>query len=77
MRQEITTIHSKEFIVTCSAAYAISNTVDKYIIRLKDILQELISKYTMDIIDTERKATLISFKKCIHIYTVLYIASIN
>ena len=77
MRQEITTIHSKEFIVTCSAAYAISNTVDKYIIKLKDILQELISKYTMDIIDTERKATLISFKKCIHIYTVLYIASIN
>lgn len=77
MRQEINTIHSKEFIVTCSAAYAISNTVDKYIIRLKDILQELISKYTMDIIDTERKATLISFKKCIHIYTVLYIASIN
>ena len=77
MRQEINTIHSKEFIVTCSAAYAISNTVDKYIIKLKDILQELISKYTMDIIDTERKATLISFKKCIHIYTVLYIASIN
>lgn len=77
MRQEINTIHSKEFIITCSAAYAISNTVDKYIIKLKDILQELISKYTMDIIDTERKATLISFKKCIHIYTVLYIASIN
>ena len=42
MRQEINTIHSKEFIVTCSAAYAISNTVDKYIIKLKDILQELI-----------------------------------
>lgn len=77
MRQSIETIHSKEFIITCSAAYAISNTNDKYILRLKDILQELISKYTMDIIDTERKATLISYKKCIHIYMVLYIASIN
>lgn len=77
MRQNVQTIHSKQFIVTCSAAYTISNTNDKYIIRLKETLEELIIKYTKNIIDTERKATIISFKKCIHIYMVLYIASIN
>lgn len=77
MRQEISTLHSKQFIITCSAAYAISNTNDRYIIKLKEILQEIMDKYTSDIIDTERKATLIGFKKCIHIYMVLYIASIN
>lgn len=77
MKREVSTLHSKEFIVTCSAAYAISNTNDKYIIRLKDVLEEILLKYTKDIIDTERKATIISFKKCIHVYMVLYIASVN
>lgn len=77
MKKDVNTLHSKEFIVTCSAAYAISNTSDKYIIRLKEILEELVTKYTDKIIDTERKATIISYKKCVHIYMVLYIASVN
>lgn len=77
MKQDINTLHSKQFITTCSAAYAISNTNDKYIIRLKSVLEEMILKYANDIVDTERKATLLSFKKCIHIYMVLYIASVN
>lgn len=77
MKQDVNTLHSKQFITTCSAAYAISNTNDRYIIRLKSVLEEMILKYANDIVDTERKATLLSFKKCIHIYMTLYIASVN
>lgn len=77
MKQDVSTLHSKQFIVTCSAAYAISNTSDRYITRLKDVLEELLLKYTANIITTERKATLLSYKKCIHVYMVLYIASVN
>lgn len=77
MKQDSASIHSKQFITTCSAAYTISNTNDPNVIKLKEVLGELITKYANDIIDTEKRSTLISFKKCIHIYMILYIASVN
>lgn len=69
-------IHSKKFIVSCISAYAISNTNDQYILRLKEILHTLLNTYSDLYSSTERKPTLSNFKQCVFIYMVLYISSI-
>ena len=77
MRQSVENIHSKKFIIACTNIYTISNTKDVYIIKLKEVLHELLNKYSDLYSSTERKATLSNFKQCVFIYMVLYISTID
>ena len=76
-KQTAQNIHSKYFIISCSKAYAISNTKDDFVLDLKNNLQEILNKYSEIYSKTSRKATLSSFKQCVFLYLVMYISTIQ
>lgn len=77
LQQDVRTVHSIEFIKRCSSAYAISNTYDVFISDLKEKLNVLVTKYSSDYIDTEKRSTLNSFKQVVFLYMVFYISSLK
>ena len=77
LQQDVRTVHSIDFIKRCSSAYAISNTYDVFISDLKEKLNVLVTKYSSDYIDTEKRSTLNSFKQVVFLYMVFYISSLK
>ena len=77
LQQDARTVHSIDFIKRCSSAYAISNTYDVFISDLKEKLNVLVTKYSSDYIDTEKRSTLNSFKQVVFLYMVFYISSLK
>lgn len=77
MKQTAKTIHSKEFIIQCTSAYSVSHTQNEYILDIRNVLLELIVKYSEEFTETEKKGSLVGFKQAIYTYMVLYIASVK
>ena len=77
LQLDVRTVHSIDFIKRCSSAYAISNTYDVFISDLKEKLNVLVTKYSSDYIDTEKRSTLNSFKQVVFLYMVFYISSLK
>lgn len=77
MKQTASNIHSKSFIIQCSGAYSVSHTQNEYILDIRDVLHELITKYSEEFTETEKKGSLVNFKQAVYTYMVLYIASVK
>jgi hypothetical protein len=77
LKKDVNSIHSIDFIKQCSSAYSISNTYDIFIIDLKQVLNDIICKYSSEYINTEKKTTLNPFKQAVFLYIVFYISSLN
>jgi len=69
-------IGSKYFVNYCLEIYIKSNTTDKTIIRIKELLDQWLSECSENYRKTERLATLNNFRKAIYIYFVLSIQQI-
>ena len=67
-------IHSSNFIMEMINAYSVSNVKDSYILRIKEILNELLMRYKEDIYKTQISNAQNSMRKCVFIYYVLYIS---
>ena len=67
-------IHSSNFIMESINSYSISNVKDTYVIKIKEILNELLLKYREDLYATQISNSQNSMRKCVFIYYVLYIA---
>lgn len=67
-------IKSENFITTMFKIYNVSNTKDVNVIAIKNILDELLKKYSTDYLKTSRVATVSNMRSCIYYYFVLYIA---
>lgn len=67
-------IKSKKFIADGIGIYSRSNTKDTRIIRSKEILEILLTKYCKRFIETERLVTKNNYKKALFSYFVFFIA---
>lgn len=65
-------IHSKKFLYECIEIYKKSNTNDKVILEIKDILDKWLKTYSLRYNKTNREATLSSFRRAIYMYFVLH-----
>lgn len=70
----ISMIKSKKFIADGIGIYSRSNTKDIRIIRSKEILEILLTKYCKRFIETERLVTKNNYKKALFSYFVFFIA---
>ena len=77
LKKDVNTVHSIGFIKQCSSAYSISNTYDIFILDLKQVLNDIICKYSSEYINTEKKTTLNPFKQAVFLYIIFYISSLN
>ena len=66
-------VRGKKFLITCMEIYKKSNTNDKNILEIKQILDEWLKKYSPKYRQTNREATLSNFRRSIFIYFVLHI----
>ena len=70
----IRAIHSSNFIMELLNVYSVSNVKDTYIIKIKDILNDLLMKYKKELYTTQISNAQNSMRKCVYIYYVLYIS---
>lgn len=70
MKNTSNMVKSKYFAIYCMNVYKISNSKDKGVLRIKDILNDWIKKYGSQYMRLNREATIINFRKAIYIYIV-------
>lgn len=70
---KIEDVRGKKFIIEAMEIYKKSNTNDKLIIEIKQILDKWLNKYSKTYKKTNREATLSNFRRAIYIYFVLHI----
>jgi len=70
----VDTIGGTRFIKQSIALYSKSNTSNKNIIEIKDILEKFLTKYNSKYNETERQATKSTYKKTMFIYFILLIS---
>jgi hypothetical protein len=73
LKKDKKTIRSMTFIKTLKDAYSISNTEDKVILHIKQILDSLLKKNSEEYLKNNRAATLSHFRHTIYLYFILYI----
>jgi len=73
-KKDIQSIRSSYFIETMKNVYGVSNTKNAYIIKIKEILDEMIVKYSTTYTKTMKRATLSNARGCIYLYMILYIS---
>lgn len=76
-KNDLSSIRTQEFLLTSIEIYKKSNTNDKVILDMKDILSKWLTKYSPKYNKTNRQATLSNFRKSIFVYFVLYIQNSN
>lgn len=74
LNQPLRMIHSARFISESLKAYSVSNVKDKYIIKIKEILDDILNKYKKDFLNTQATSTKNNFRRCTFLYFTLYIA---
>lgn len=72
--QPLRNVHSSNFILECIRAYSISHSNDKYVLKTKEILDEIIEKYKAYYLRVGSTSVKNATRRCIFIYFVLYIA---
>lgn len=70
-------IKSSSFIIKSAEIYTKSNTNDKSILKIKEILNKWLTKYSTKYRQTNRPATLSNFRKAIFLYFVMHIKQSN
>ena len=70
-------INSRYFITFANKLYTRSNTTDKGILRMKEILNEWLIKYSEKYNQTERENTKSNFRKAIYLYFIFIIQQVN
>lgn len=70
-------IHTNKFLSECLDIYKKSNTNDKIILEIKDILDTWLKKYSVRYTKSNREATLSAFRRAIYMYFVLHIQQSN
>lgn len=73
----ITDVSGKKFLGECLKIYKKSNTNDKTILEIKNILDKWLKKYSVKYRQTNREATVSNFRRAIFIYFVLHIQTSN
>lgn len=66
------TIKSTRFINSMVDVYSVSNTSDKTIIEIKDLLEELMKKYSKEFLKTNNVGTLSNLKKTLLLYITFF-----
>ena len=69
-------IKSQSFFIFCSNIYLKSNTMDKSIIRIKDLLDKWLTETSENYTKTERIATKNNFRAALYFYFVLVIMNL-
>lgn len=72
----IETIASKNYLVYINRIYTKSNTTDKGVIRMKQLLDKWLNENSEKYRKTERKATIISYRKSLFLYFSLSIQAV-
>lgn len=72
--KKMSDLKNKYFIKSMINVYSHSNTKDKRVIKIKNILDLLLTKYSKEYIKTSRVATLSNMKACLYNYFVFFIA---
>lgn len=72
-KNNLNEIHMQKFISQCLDIYKKSNTTDKIVIEIKDILDKWLTLYSVKYKKTNREGTLSNFRKAMFIYFVLHI----
>lgn len=70
-------VSGKKFLGECLKIYKKSNTNDKTILEIKDILDKWLNKHSSKYRQTNREATLSNFRRAIFVYFVLHIQTSN
>jgi hypothetical protein len=73
-KKDIDTIRSKEFITTMINLYSISNTKNEIILKIKELLEQIISENAESILKEGNKNMLDRVKTSLYVYLVLFIA---
>lgn len=73
----IDSIRSKKFVTSTILIYSKSNTNDKRVIRIKEILEELLVSYSDKYSHMKGVTAKINYKKAVFIYMTLFIQSVN
>lgn len=66
-------IRSNKFIYHCKKMFQQSNTKEAGILRIKEIVDGLLEKYSVDYVKTERVATKVNFRNAMFLYFVFMI----
>lgn len=74
---DIDSIGSQKFFVYCLSVYTKSNTKDKSILSIKDILDKFLKVHCDKYNETEREATKSNYRKGLYLYFVLLINTIK
>lgn len=67
-----TTIKSTKFIKQMFDCFAVSNTADKLVLEIKDVLHQLMTKYSKSYLETNNVGQLSNLKKTLFLYITLY-----
>lgn len=71
----INSIGSQKFIAYSINIYSKSNTKDKIILEMKDILDYFLTRYCNKYTETEREMTKSNYRKAVFVYFILFISS--
>lgn len=66
-------VKSAHFFVSMSKSYGVSNTNNQFIMRIKEILDIFLKKYSEEYAKSSRKATESNMRNTIYLYIILYI----
>lgn len=72
-KNSLESIGSKKFFAYCLSAYTKSNTKDKSIILIKEILEYFLTNHCNKYNQTDRELTKLNYKKSLYIYFILLI----
>ena len=72
-KNTIQDIRSRKFLINSLEIYKKSNTVDKHVLEIKDILDSWLKKYSDSYRKTNRQATLSNFRRALFIHFVLHL----
>jgi hypothetical protein len=73
LKQPRSSIRSSRYILLMQKSYNVSNTADRIILDIKDILDVLLKKYSPEYLKTSRKASLSNLKTTVYLYWMIYI----
>jgi len=69
-------IKSSRFLNEMKDVYAVSNTANKLIMEIKEILSEILKKYSKTFLETNNISTLSNLKKTLFYYMIMYICHV-
>lgn len=76
-KMSIDQIHSFKFFEVCIKAYRVSNTKDPYILKIKEVLNDLLMKYSDLYAKSNRANTKANLRSALYLYLIFVIARLS